>query len=530
MVRQIAAPVLGSLGWSSLVALAPILVLFLLLGVIGWRAERAAGAALATAILVAVGCYGVGVGPALDMAVLGALFGLVSVAWVILNALWIYDVTLRSGHFEALRHAFGRAGGPKPVQVLLIAYGFGGLLEGLIGAGAPVAICGAMLVAAGIAPLEAAVCALIADSVPVAFGTLALPIVALASATGLPLDALGAMVGRQTPLLAALVPFILLFLVGGRRAVADHFGVALVAGLAFGGTQFAVSNYVSVRLADVVASLVASAAIVGVGRGPRAARAAETLDGGRGRETALALAPYGLIIVVFVAAQAAPVAHLLRLSRVAFSWPGLHVALPSGTPVPTMFRVDVLGTTGTLLLVAGLLAVAVLRVPPRVALRSYRDAARGLGGAVLTVMAIFALAFVANLSGQTRTIGLLLAGLGPIGFALASPLIGWIGSALTGSDSSSNVLFGGLQMVAAKGVGIPPLLAAASNSSGGVVAKAISVQSLAVASATVSLVGQEAAILRRVIGWSVLLLLLMCAVSLVQSLPAVARLIVPGVG
>ncbi len=140
MVRQIAAPVLGSLGWSSAVALAPILVLFLLLGVLGWRAERAAGAALAAALLVAVGAYGVGIGPALDMAALGALFGLVSVAWVILNALWIYDVTLRSGHFEALRHAFARAGGPLPVQVLLIAYGFGGLLEGLIGAGAPVAI------------------------------------------------------------------------------------------------------------------------------------------------------------------------------------------------------------------------------------------------------------------------------------------------------------------------------------------------------------------------------------------------------
>ena len=527
MVRQVAAPVFSSLGWSSVVALAPILVLFLLLGVFGWRAERAAGTALAAALLVAVGAYGVGIGPALDMAALGALFGLVSVAWVILNALWIYDVTLRSGHFEALRHAFARAGGALPVQVLLIAYGFGGLLEGLIGAGAPVAICGAMLVAAGIAPLEAAVCALIADSVPVAFGTLALPIVALASATGLPLDALGAMVGRQTPLLAALVPFILLFLVGGRRAVREHFVVALLAGIAFGGMQFAVSNYVSVRLADVVAALVASAVIVGVARAPRGA--AVTRENGRSRETALALAPYGLIIVVFVGAQWAPVARLLRLSRVAFAWPGLHVALPDTTPVPTIFRVDLLGTTGTLLLLAGLLAVLVLRVPLRVAWRSYRDTARGIGGTVLTVMAIFALAFVANLSGQTRTIGLLLTGLGPIGFALASPLIGWTGSALTGSDSSSNVLFGGLQIVAAKGVGIPPLLAAASNSSGGVVAKAISVQSLAVASATVSLVGQEAAILRRVIGWSMLLLALMCVLSLVQSLPAVARLIMPAV-
>ncbi len=524
MVRQVVAPVLGSLGWSSLVALGPILVLFALLGVAGWRAERAAIASLATAILIAVLVYGVGVVPALDMAVLGAAFGLVSVAWVILNAIWIYDLTVESGHFDALRGVFARVGGAQPVQVLLIAYGFGGLLEGLIGAGAPVAICGAMLVAAGVAPMQAAVCALIADSVPVAFGTLALPIVALSSATGLPLASLGEMVGRQTPLLAALVPFILLFLVDGVPSLRAHWPVALLAGLVFGTAQFAVSNFVSVRLADVVASLAASGAIV------LAARRTRPAGGGPRRQTVLALAPYAIIVVVFSAAQLPRLGALLRRTRIEFDWPGLAVSLANGTRVPTAFRLDVLGTTGTLLLLAGLLTVATLRIAPREAWRSYRATARKIGGAVLTVMAIFALAFVANLSGQTRTIGLLLAGLGPVGFALASPLIGWIGSALTGSDSSSNVLFGNLQLVAAHGVGIPPLLAAASNSSGGVVAKAISVQSLAVASATVSLVGQEAAILRRVIGWSLGLLMLMCLLSLVQSLPVVAAIVVPAEG
>ena len=168
-----------------------------------------------------------------------------------------------------------------------------------------------------------------------------------------------------------------------------------------------------------------------------------------------------------------------------------------------------------------------LRIAPAQGWRSYRGTARQIGPATLTVMAIFALAYVSNLSGQTRTLGLLLAGLGPTGFALASPVIGWIGSALTGSDSSSNVLFGNLQVVAAGQLHLPPVLAAASNSSGGVVAKAVSVQSLAVASATVSLVGQEAAILRRVIGWSLGLLLLMCLLSLAQSLPFVSAWLVP---
>ncbi len=523
MVRQVTAPIFGSLGWSAAVAALPILVLFLLLGVAGWRAERATAASLLTAVVVAVAAYRVALLPALDMVAFGAAFGLVSVVWVILNALWLYNLTVASGHFEALRRAFEQVGGPKPVQVLLIAYCFGGLLEGLIGAGAPVAICGAMLVAIGLPPLTAAVCALIADSVPVAFGTLALPVVALSSSTSLPLDLLGRMIGRQTPLLAAIVPFILLFLVDGWRALRSHAGIALAAGLSFGIAQFIVSNAVSVRLADVLAALVSSAAVVLLARrsGGHAASPASFA------ETFPGLLPYLMIVLVFVAAQLPVVASHLHVGRIAFAWPGLAIHLATGAAVATDFKLDPIGTTGTLLLLAGLLTTASLRIAPGLAWRAYKQTAGQIGAATLAVMAIFALAFLSNLSGQTRTMGLLLAGLGPIGFALASPLIGWIGSALTGSDSSSNVLFGNLQVVAARQLGIPPVLAAASNSSGGVVAKAISVQSLAVASATVSLIGQEAAILRRVIGWSLALLVLMCGLSLVQSLPPIAYWVVP---
>ncbi len=533
MVRQVTAPILGSVAWSASVAMLPIMVLFILLGVSGWRAERAAAAALLTSVAVAVAGYGTTLLPTLDMVLFGAAFGLVAVVWVILNALWIYNVTVASGHFDALRSAFDRIGGPAPVQVLLIAYCFGGLLEGLIGAGAPVAICAAMLVAIGIPPLKAAVCALIADSVPVAFGTLALPIVSLSSSTGLSVEVLGRMVGRQTPLLAALVPFILLFLVDGWRALKAYGWIASSAGLSFGTMQFLVSNFLSVRLADVLAALVSSAVLALLARYARA-EANLTLSTRPVRDVSKVVAgsfsglvPYLLIVIVFVAAQLPAIDTMLKRGRFRLDWPGLSVALADGTKVPTILTIDVLGTTGTLLLLAGLLTVFVLRIAPQQAWRSYRDTARQIGSATLTVMAIFALAYVSNLSGQTRTMGLLLAGLGPTGFALASPLIGWIGSALTGSDSSSNVLFGNLQVVAAKQVGISPVLAAASNSSGGVVAKAISVQSLAVASATVSLVGQEAAILRRVIGWSLMLLVLMCLLSLAESLPVVAAWLVP---
>ncbi len=524
MVRQVTAPVFGSLAWSSAVALLPIVVLFVLLGVSGWRAERATAASLLASLAVAVLAFGVPILPALDMVALGAAFGLIAVVWVILNALWIYNLTVASGHFDTLRQAFARIGGPLPVQVLLIAYCFGGLLEGLIGAGAPVAICGAMLVAIGLPPIKAAVCALIADSVPVAFGTLALPVVALSSSTQLPVDLLGRMIGRQTPLLAALVPFVLLFVLDGWRGLRRYGWIALLAGVSFGMAQFLVSNFVSVRLADVLAALVSSAVVALLARHDQAA-------GSHSRNAVSAGAsgfvPYLLIVVVFVAAQFPAVRAVLRHGRARFGWPGLSVMLPSGARVPTDLTIDFLGTTGTLLLFAGLLTMLALRIAPAQGWRSYHATARQIGSATLTVMAIFALATVSNLSGQTRTMGLLLAGLGPMGFALASPVIGWIGSALTGSDSSSNVLFGNLQVTAARQVHLPAVLAAASNSSGGVVAKAISVQSLAVASATVSLVGQEAAILRRVIGWSLGLLALMCLLSLVESLPSVSAWLVP---
>jgi len=530
MVHQVTAPLLGSLVWSSAIAILPILLLFILLGCLGWRAERATLAALAAALLIALAVYGVAPVQSLNIAAYGGAFGLISVAWVILNAIWLYELTVRSGHFEALRQVFASMAGAPPVQMLLIAFGFGGLLEGLIGAGAPVAICSAMLVAIGLPPMQAAICTLLADSVPVAFGTLALPIIALSSATGLPVTTLGAMVGRQTPILAMLIPFILLILVGGRRALRAHWRIAFLAGLSFGFTQFAVSNYLSVKLADVIAALVASAVLVATVRlAPNGMHEPEmtrenAIDP---RRMAQALAPYGIIILVFSLAQIPALTRVLAVATVSFDWPGLAILSPDGAAIATRFKLPILETTGTLLLLSGVITMLVLRLSPRLALRAYRDAAYQIRHAVITVAAIFALAFVANLSGQTRTMGLLLATLGPTGFALVSPLIGWIGAALTGSDSSSNVLFGGLQTTAAQGVGMSPILAAASNSSGGVVAKAISVQSLAVASATVSLVGKEAAILRRVIFWSLGLLMLMCAISLFQSLPFISGWVVP---
>jgi lactate permease len=550
---QVTDPVADSLAWSSLVAIVPIVVLFALLGGLSWRAERATAAALGTAIVIAAVAYKMAVVTALNVAVYGAAFGILAVLWVIVNAIWIYNTTVASGHFSVLRRVFLRIGDTPEVQVLIIAYCFGGLLEGLIGAGAPVAICAAMLVGIGFQPVKAAVAALIADSVPVAFGTLALPLTALSTTTGLPLSELGAMVGRQTPILALLVPFVLLLVIGGPKALRAEWRVALVAGLSFAGMQFVASNFISVILADVLASLVSAGALLGylriVGRSSFVRTATTYVespvptieDGDRGRIETVGLrelpftqatvvqafSPYLIIIGLFVAAQIGPIKTLLSRGVAVFEWPGLHVVSSAGKVIATTFRFNWLPATGTLLFFCGILTSLALGVGITTAARTFVATLRQLGSAALTVISIFALAYVANLSGQTITLGLFLAGVGGTTFAFISPLIGWIGSALTGSDSSANVLFGNLQTTAAAKTGIPPILAAASNSSGGVVAKAISVQSLAVAAATVKLVGSEGTIFRKVLGWSLGLLLLMCVISLIESLPNVSSWIVP---
>jgi lactate permease len=561
---QATHPVANSLGWSSLVAAIPIVVLFVLLGGLSWRAERATGAALLAAVAIAASSYGMNVLTALDVALYGAAFGILAVLWVIVNAIWIYNTTVASGHFSILRQAFLRIGDTHEVQVLIIAYCFGGLLEGLIGAGAPVAICAAMLVGIGFPPVKAAVAALIADSVPVAFGTLALPLTALSTTTGLPLSELGAMVGRQTPLLALLVPFVLLFVIGGPTSLRAEWRIALVSGLSFAGMQFTASNFISVQLADVLAALTSALVLLAylrlAGRQytpatstapSRKSEAASTpvlhaearatsagdhvhVDTTGGRElpftsttVAQAFAPYLIIIVVFVAVQFEPLKSMLAKGVAIFDWPGLHIANNAGKPIATAYRFNWLPSTGTLLFICGILTALTLGVGMSGAWRSFVATLRQLGSAALTVMSIFALAYVANLSGQTTTLGLFLAGVGGTAFAFISPVIGWIGSALTGSDSSANVLFGNLQTAAAKQTGISPILAAASNSSGGVVAKAISVQSLAVAAATVKLVGSEGVIFRKVLGWSLGLLVLMCFISVLESLPSISSWIVP---
>jgi lactate permease len=552
--RQVLDPVSHSLGLTSIFAVLPLVVLFVLLGVVRMKAQWAALITLAVSIVVAIVVYSMPAGQAFDAGAEGAAFGLWPIMWIVVNALWIFNMSEATGHFAVLRRAFSEVSDDVRVQVVMVAFCFGALLEALAGFGTPVAICGVMLVGLGLKPVRAAAVALVADTAPVAFGAIAIPITTLAQVTGLPAHHLGMMVGRQTPFLALVIPFVLVFIVDGRRGVRESWPAALTAGVVFAVTQFAVSNYVSIQLTDILASLVSASAVVlllrvwsphtpsapapvlrqrpGPGPGRPAIAGGATADvaldrraraeqGERPptRELIMAFMPYAIIVLVLgVTSLHAVTVQLDRLTSV-FTWPGLHVLNAKGkVPTSETFKMTWLTAAGTWLFVSGVLTAVVLRVRPGMALRLYGRTIGQIKWAIVTVCAVLALAYVMNLSGQTITLGTWAAGAGGF-FAFLSPLIGWFGTAVTGSDTSTNSLFGALQVAAAHKSALSPTLLAAANSSGGVLAKMVSPQNLAIGAAAVGLAGREGDIFRRVIGWSVVLVLAMAVLVLLQSGP-----------
>jgi lactate permease len=558
--KVVTDPIGHSVAASAIFAVLPLLALFLLLGVLRIRAWLAGIISLAVALIVAVAVYAMPVGEGLLAASEGAAFGFFPILWIVLNGIWVYNLTVASGHFDVLRRSFERVSPDMRIQAIIIAFCFGALLEALAGFGTPVAITVVMLMALGFRPIHAASLALIANTAPVAFGALATPIVTLATVTHgansdprLTVDTLGAMVGRQTPILAIVVPLILVAVVDGRRGVRQAWPAALVCGVAFGAAQYAASNFISVQLADIVASLVSAGAVVALVRVWRPAESpdlhadasldprAETDEpagsgGGTGTavavqarpvEVARAYAPYVIIIAIFAVANIGPVKAALAKKpwTTSFHWPGLHIVNAAGKPLAaTTFAFGWLPAAGTLMVIAGILTAVVLRIAPARALAVYGKTYVDLRHAIVTVMAVLGLAYVMNLSGQTNTLGAFLAGAGGV-FVLLSPILGWIGVAVTGSDTSANALFGALQVQTAAAAGLDPVLLAAANSSGGVLGKMISPQNLAIAASAVGMAGREGDIFRKVIGWSVVLLLFMCVIVALQATPVLGWMI-----
>ena len=543
------APIGGSLGWSSLVAALPLVTVFVTLGVLKWKAHWAGLSALAVAAVVAVAAYGMPVQLAALSATQGFAFGVFPIMWIVLNAIWLYELTVHSGRFADLRRVIDRVSDDLRVQAIIIAFCFGGLLEALAGFGAPVAITGVMLMAVGFRPMRAAVVVLISNTAPVAFGAIATPIITAGTLTGIPYTEIAAVVGHQTPILAAVVPLILVLIVDGRRGVRQVWPFALAVGLAFGAAQFVAANWISAELTDVIAALVGLAVGVAMlrvwqpsdteGARMRMMEAGgepdvDTRDdlpaGGLALDNRtdvlttarvfMALMPYLLIICVFSVAKLVPaVKAWLASTDVKFGWPGLdgQIATTAGkVSTSTQFTFAWLSSPGSLLLLCGVAVAVAYRVSARDALGLYGATVAKLKFAILTVAAVLALAYVMNQSGQTITIGTWLAGAGTA-FAFLSPILGWLGTAVTGSDTSANALFATLQQTAAHHAGLDPTLLVAANTSGGVVGKMISPQNLTIAATAVGLLGRESDIFRKVIWWSVGLLAVMCLLVGLQS-------------
>jgi lactate permease len=537
----------------------PLLLLFVLLGAFRVKAYKAALASLLLSVVLSVVGWQMPVNQALSATAAGAFYGLFPILWILVNALWIYKLTVATPWFEALGRTIRSISSDLRILSILIAFCFGALLESLAGFGAPVAISAAMLMAAGMKPLKAAMVSLLANTAPVAFGAMAAPIIALNGVTGLPIQDLASMAGRQTPFVAVLVPLILVFIVDGKRGIKQTWPVAVVAGLVFGTAQFVTSNFFAVELTDVVAAVATVIAVLVMLRfwqpaesigttedldqtadlAPTAAAGAVRRAGAEAVTTAQlavgephptihqrpaaghvwkAMAPYLIIMAIFSIAQIPPVkAWLGVVGSVTFPWPGLDVTNAAGEPVPaTTFKLDHLKATGTLLFFSGLITMALYRVSIRQALKIYWETLVQLRFTIVTVTAVLALSFVMNLSGQTASLGAFLASTGAF-FAVISPLIGWIGVALTGSDTSSNALFGQLQVTAANSTGLSPVLMAATNSSAGVLGKMLSLQNLAVAAAAVGLEGAESTLFRKLVGWSLGLLALITILVVLQS-------------
>jgi lactate permease len=533
---------------TAMVSIIPLLVVFVFLGVLKTKAHIAGLAGLAAAILVAILAFGMPVNLSLLAASQGIVYGLFPIMWIVIAAIWLYELTVISGRFEDLRTAFNRVSDDPRIQGIIIAFCFGGLLEALAGFGAPVAITGVMLVSLGFSAMRAAATVLLANTAPVAFGAIGIPIITAGNLTGIDYHEIGAVVGRQTPILAAFVPLLLVMIVDGKRGVKQTWPVAVVAGLSFAIAQFISSNFISVELTDIISSLVALVAVVVMlrfwtprgsqearerlsmaakeehiepvtGTGPVAtAVSTEKLTAGR---TVMAFLPYLVVIVVFTLAKLwTPLTNWLASTDRKIPWPGLdgNILTVSGTTsTATQYTLTWLSGAGTLLLISGIIVVAAYRISPAVAVKEFGRTIYKLRYPLLTVGSVLGLAYVMNLSGETITIGQwLAAGTGAF-FAFLSPILGWVGTAVTGSDTSANALFATLQQSAAQEAGLNPTLLVAANTAGGVVGKMISPQNLTIAATAVGLLGRESDILRRVLKWSVGLLLVMCILVYLQS-------------
>jgi lactate permease len=526
MFQQLLTPVEGSLGLSFLVATLPVVTVLILLGVVRRPAWQAALLGLIVGLIIAVTVWRLPVGLALDAVFNGAVFALWPVMWIVFNALVLYNVAVRSGRFDAFRNwLLTHLPNDRRVVLVVIGFCFGCLLEGISGFGTPVAITASLLILIGFPPLEALVFVLIFNTAPVAFGALGVPITVLGAVTSLPPTTLAAMVGRQLPVIALILPFYVMALYGGMRSLRALWPLLLVAGGSFGICQFLASNYIDYTLTDVLASMGSLAATFILLRFWKPAPDPEFMV----RQTVLVSEereepvprwqgwlPWIIVSVVVIIWNSS---KTFLIGQQAIHWPGLHnaisITLYNDKPYAAVWTFQPLAT-GTAILLATVLTAIVVRMKPATYFGCVTHTFRQAWLAIVTVMLIVGLAYLMNYSGVAYTLGKAVASAGHL-FVLLSPFLGWVAVFLSGSDTSGNALFGNLQVVAANQLNLSPVLFAATNSSGGVMGKMISPQNIATGVAVTDLRGREGAVLARTFIHSIVLTVLLALLVVVEQ-------------
>jgi lactate permease len=533
MFQQLLTPVGDSLALSFLIAVLPIATVLVLLGVLKRPAWQAAAAGLIVGFIIAITVWGMPAGIALAAAENGAVFALWPVMWIVIAALFVYNIALATGRFDAFRAwIIKHLPNDRRVVLIVIAFCFGALLEGVAGFGSPVAITSSLLIMCGFPALDALVFVLIFNTTPVAFGALGAPVTVLGAVTGLPAPALAAMIGRQLPIMAAFLPFYVMALYGGMRSIRALWPLLAVAGLSFGISQFVASNYLDYTLTDVFAALASLAVtllflqvwspkpdpefVIAQHRPVEAAPSAKGVPAWQGWMPWLILT--ATVIVWTILKVSAKGQHLIP-------WPGLDkavsITLYNNKPYAAVWTFQPWGT-GTAILVSAFITALLVRISLTELVQCAIRTIKMIWQAVVTVMLIVALAYVMNYSGLAYTLGLAVSSTGHA-FVLFSPFLGWIAVFLSGSDTSGNALFGNLQVVAARQLNLNPLLFAATNSSGGVLGKMISPQNIATGVSVTNLKGQEGSVLARTFVHSIVLTLALVVIVIVQ------QYLVPGI-
>ncbi|TDH21675.1 L-lactate permease [Segetibacter sp. 3557_3] len=519
----------GNIGLSACVAVLPVLFIFYALIIRKMKGYQAALIALLISLLVAIVAYGMPVSLALRSAMHGGLYGLFPVCWIVITAVYLFNIAVQSGQLEIIKGFMASVTPDRRLQALLIAFSFGAFVEGLAGFGAPVAITAAMLVGLGFNPLYAAGICLIANTAPVAFGSIGIPITVASQVSGIPEMAISQMVGRTLPVLSLVLPMYLVVLICGFKKSIEVLPAIMVCGISFAFLQWFSSNYLSPMLPDVLAGIGSIVCLIVLLKfwKPKSVwkfdhEPHQTTDLGinySGWQVFRAFSPFIILTLMVIAWGLQPVKDVLALyGHAQYEIPVLHhaIVLGNGSLLPQVFKLNYLSSAGTAIFAAALISLPLIGVGVRAAVTTFFATLHQLRFPIITVAAILAFAYVLNNSGISATMAGVLANTGYL-FPFFAPVLGWLGVFITGSDTSANALFGKLQFETALSIGVDPVVAVGANVSGGVVGKMISPQSIAIAAAAGHLVGKEGELFRFTVKHSFILLILICMLSFLQA-------------